>query len=101
MRQPPKLEITGSNPVRDTKQKDEVVSDWIKGLPNSESDYWLYSYRYGKISCGNEEKPELQLLKVRKISNGFMMIADGQFVWGHEVEEPYYKVAELPTEFPY
>lgn len=71
------------------------MSDWVKGFPNSESDYWFYSYRYG------DKKPELQLLKVREISNGFMMIADGQFVWKHESEDPYYMVAELPTEFPY
>ncbi|MCK4843070.1 MAG: hypothetical protein KAT04_14510 [Methylococcales bacterium] len=72
------------------------MSDWEKGLPVDPGIYWLYSYRYGKESCGFENKPELQLAKVSEIANGVMIVADGQFVYEREVEQPHYKAALLP-----
>ena len=56
----------------------------------------MYSYRYGKVSCGQEFGKELHLLEVQEISNGLIMKADGQFVFKGEVEEPMYKHVMLP-----
>ncbi len=72
------------------------MSKWIKGLPVVEGNYWLWGYRYGKISCGNPTKPEMMLMKVRKVSNGIMYVADGQFLFEGEAEEPYYMKMEFP-----
>ncbi len=72
------------------------LNKWTKEWPTEEGFYWLYSYRYGKISCGYEQKPELMLMEVHKISNGFMGVANGQIVYESEVEEPWFQKAVLP-----
>ena len=72
------------------------MSRWTKTFPKEEGLYWFYGYRYGKESCGYPCKPELMLLKVREISNGFMYAADGQFMYEKEVECPHFQKVDLP-----
>lgn len=69
---------------------------WKKGFPEEPGYYWFYSYRYAKISGGRKDEAELQFMVVRRISTGLVMVADGQFVFKAEVEEPYYMPAILP-----
>ena len=69
---------------------------WTKKWPNKPGYYWAYWYRYGKISCGSPCKPEMSLMEVRRIANGIMRIADGQFVFEHEPEEAYFMEAIIP-----
>ncbi len=69
---------------------------WIKGMPTRVGVYWLYCYRYGKVSCGMECKKELHLLEVQACASGLLMKADGQFLFESEVEEPMYKYVSLP-----
>ncbi len=81
--------------------KEPYTLMWMKGMPTKVGVYWLYCYRYGKISCGDECKKELHLLEVQEVSNGLLMKADGQFLFANEVEEPMYKhvmLPELPKE---
>lgn len=72
------------------------MSKWTKKWPKKEGDYWMYSYRYGRISCGSPAKPEFSLVKVRKVSNGFMYSADGGFLFEKEPEEAWFKKFEYP-----
>ena len=72
------------------------IEDWSTEFPKEEGEYWFYGYRYGKISCGREEEPELMFVEVRKTSNGFLFIAAGQMMWESEVEEPHFMKVDLP-----
>ena len=70
--------------------------NWSKELPQEEGYFWFYGYRYGRISCGSKQNPELILMENRKIANGFMLIGNGQFVLKTEIEKPHFMPAELP-----
>lgn len=70
--------------------------DWKQEFPKEEGYYWFYGYRHGKKSYSKDNKPELMLIKVRKIQNGFMYVGNGQFVYESEVECPHFKKADLP-----
>ena len=72
------------------------TNKWSKKFPRKEGMYWFYGYRYGKISCGTENKPEFMLVKVHKISNGIMYVANGQFMFKSETEEPHFMKIEFP-----
>ena len=72
------------------------MEKWSSEWPTQKGMYWFYGYRYGKFFGNQKNDPELLLLTVRKISNGFMYTADGQFVYESEVEEPYFQKAILP-----
>ncbi len=75
------------------------MSKWTTKFPTEPGLYWFYSYRYGKISCGQESKPELMLAKLRTIGNGTMLIADGQFVDESEVEQAHFMKC-VPPKLP-
>ena len=72
------------------------MSNWISGLPTEVGNYWLWSYRYGKGAIGRENDKEMTLVKVFNISNGIMVVGEGQTVWKSEVEEPQYIPAVIP-----
>lgn len=77
---------------------------WTKKWPKKEGHYWFYGYRYGRISCGRECKPEYCFVEVFKVSNGLVFKADGQFLYKSEPEEAYFQEAKLPDSpinFPY
>ena len=76
------------------------MNKWTTEFPTKPGKYWFYGYRFGKVSCGLLQKPELLYVQVRKIQNGFIYIANGQFMSKHEVEEPHFQeviLPELPT----
>lgn len=86
---------------RDIKEYEKMANVyfpivWKAGLPSEVGLYWLYSYRYGKISCGQEMEKELHLLEVQEGGNGLLLKADGQFVFDSELEEPLYMPLTLP-----
>lgn len=72
---------------------------WTTEFPKEPGLYWFYGYRWGRISVGRPAKPELVLVRVQEISNGFMYVANGAFMFPKETEEPHFCKAELP-EFP-
>lgn len=73
---------------------------WSTKFPKKSGNYWFYGYRYGKISCGEETKPEWMIVRIRKCANGFLNIdSGGQFMYEQEVEEAHFAPLELP-EFP-
>ena len=69
---------------------------FLTKYPEKEGLFWLYGYRYGKVSCGSETKPELMLMKVRRVANGWLYTADGQFVFPGEVECPHFMEVVTP-----
>jgi len=76
------------------------MQKWSKVFPKKEGLYWFYGYRYGKMSCGKKQQPELMLVKVVKgRSNVFMYIASGQFMYETKVECPHFQKVTLPI-FP-
>ena len=72
------------------------MTDWKTEFPTKEGVYWFYGYRYGKFFGDKQNELELLLLRVFKITNGLMYVADGQFMYKMEVEEPHFTLAELP-----
>ena len=72
---------------------------WSKKFPKKVGNYWFYGYRYGKVSCRVESKPEWMIVKVRNCANGLLYQADGQFMYESEVEEAHFAPLELP-DFP-
>ncbi len=76
--------------------KTKINPQWTTEWPKETGLFWFYGYRYGKISCGNKCKPELMLVKAQKIQNGFMYLADGNFMFKRETEEAHFLKAELP-----
>lgn len=75
------------------------MSKWTTKFPTEPGLYWFYSYRYGKISCGQECEPELMLATVHKIADGTMLIADGQYVHKSEVEQAHFMKC-VPPKLP-
>jgi len=71
-------------------------AEWSTGWPVEAGYFWLYSYRYGRISCGRECKPELVFMECRKISNGFIYVGNGQFLDEEEIENPHFQKVILP-----
>lgn len=75
----------------------DLPAGWQTEFPTKPGTYWFYGYRYGQISCGTPQEPELMLVKVRRTSNGVICTADGQFMYPKEVECPHFLKAALPT----
>ena len=69
---------------------------WTKQWPKKPGYFWFYGYRYGKVSCSTANDPELMFVKVRKISDGFMYMANGQFMYKSEVEDAHFQETILP-----
>lgn len=73
---------------------------WTSKFPNKKGLYWFYGYRYGKKDYPVDNEKEFILVNVRKIQNGFLIIANGQFMDEHEVEEALFcktKYPEIPN----
>ena len=83
--------------LRRSNKKMNKFDKWCQDWPEEEGLFWFYGYRYGRVSCGTENKPEYMLMKVRKIANGFMHTADGQFMGKDEVEEAWFIRALVPN----
>lgn len=69
---------------------------WSTEFPMEPGNYWFYGFRYGRVSCGYKCKPELMFMTVLKCSNGLLYVADGQFVYDHEVEDAHFLKVTLP-----
>lgn len=76
------------------------MRQWVREFPKKEGWYWFYGFQFGRIECGDAVEPQLLTVKVRKCSDGFIYVADGQFMFPSEVEEPHFKKMELPTNLP-
>ena len=80
------------------------MNKWTKKFPDRSGHYWFYGYRFGKYfgdpeKGGTLNKPELCHVKVRECMNGFMVVADGHFMYESEIEQGHFMPIELP-EFP-
>jgi hypothetical protein len=73
-----------------------VKEEWTREFPKEEGYYWFYGKRYGVSSLSKDKPPELMLVKVNKIRNGFSYVADGQFMYRTEPTEYYFQKAKLP-----
>ena len=74
---------------------------WTTKFPTKVGNYWFYGYRYGKWWAKGStyeriHEPEWMIVKVKKCANGLLYMADGQFMYESEVEEPHFMPLELP-----
>jgi len=80
---------------------------WTKNWPTQEGTYWFYGWPYGKETNfdGNVRKPELNFVRVMKISNGNMVVREGAFWFKKDggvglfskIEEPILpEISEMP-----
>ena len=72
------------------------MSNWSTSFPTETGLYWFHGYNYGKVVCGEVCEPELLLVKVVQTHTGVVCIADGQFMYESEVEDPHFMIAEVP-----
>ena len=73
------------------------MDKWTKEFPTEEGVYWFYGYRFGKISCGSQEKPKLMIVKVYKSGQGDMTyVAEGNFMYKSEVEDAHFLKTDIP-----
>lgn len=63
---------------------------WTEDWPKEEGDYWFYGYAYQRefedtiLNKNGKRKQELNMIQVRKISNGFVVIRNGNFWYESE-----------------
>ena len=69
---------------------------WVSKFPNKEGLYWFYGYRYGKKDFIENNEKEFMLVDVRKIQNGFLTVANGQFMNESEIEEALFCKTKYP-----
>lgn len=74
---------------------------WKHEFPTRPGEYWFAGERYGRSDYAKEkgDKPryELVLCKVRAISNGVVVVGDGQFVYESELgDEWFFSPAQVP-----
>jgi hypothetical protein len=69
-----------------------MKEQWTDIWPTKEGTYWFYGFRFGDrsheplVKGGKPfiDKPELHLVQVWKISNGFSYVATGNFMYKAE-----------------
>lgn len=77
------------------------MNEWITEFPTEEGWWWFWGHRYGLDGGGKlHAKPELCAVQVSKTANGYLYIADGQFMFESEVLYPHFKKMDAPTDFP-
>ena len=69
---------------------------WATEWPTEPGAYWFYGYRFGRVSVGVIQAPELLHLRVRQVSNGMVYICEGHFMSKKDVVEPHFKKITLP-----
>jgi hypothetical protein len=57
---------------------------WTKKFPKKEGFYWFYGYRFKDKAI-----PELCVMQVWKIANGFAYVVNGAFCYKEEAGEFY------------
>jgi len=78
------------------------MADWQKEWPTEPGSWWFYGYRFGnKVFPWKEnEKRELCLVEVRKVSNGIILVTHGHFLDKREADGVWQKaiLPELPVD---
>lgn len=70
---------------------------WEAKFPEEPGYYWFFGYRYGRVSCGFRCKPELMLVRARRVSRGdILCTGDGQFIYESEIEDYLFAKVNLP-----
>jgi hypothetical protein len=80
--------------------ENETKNKWTKDWPTKNKGiYWFYGWPYGKIDpTGAQKLPELKVLRVQQIANGFMYVLDGHFIFQTEAVGQFLEIErpELP-----
>jgi len=76
--------------------------NWKHEYPTVPGNYWFAGERYGRNDfakkAGELPRYELALCKVRKVSNGVVVIADSNFLYESELgDEWFFAPAEVPA----
>lgn len=70
---------------------------WETEWPTKAGCYWLFGWQY-KYDKEQGKKPKFIFVEVRKIENGFIHVANGQFMYkSHEAEGKWQEV-KFPPE---
>lgn len=67
------------------------MKKWTKEFPKKVGWYWFYGYRFKE-----DIKKELILVKVHKVSNGVIPVAEGGFMYKSETGKGLFCKAILP-----
>ncbi len=67
---------------------------WINKIPDIDGKYWLYAKIWG------DEEPHLYIIKVMKVSNGYIWECRGAFLYPNDIEGKCYTTELLPPELP-
>ena len=72
--------------------------EWITEWPKEEGVYWFYGYCFRD----RNRPPELHYVEINKISNGWMIVTNGHFMYKSEGGFGLWKKANLPElpKFP-
>ena len=69
--------------------------EWTDKWPNKEGCYWFYGHPYkGEKEQGR--KPELNFVRVQKISNGFIYVREGAFWFKKECDYGLFRKIDAP-----
>ena len=76
--------------------------NWVHKYPTKPGEYWFAGERYGRNAFAKEKGDlphyEICLCKARKVSNGLIVIANGQFLYKSELgDEWFFAPAETPA----
>jgi len=69
-----------------------MENKWTKEFPNKVGWYWFYGYVFQ-----GEDNKELCAVRVRKISNGFAYICNGNFMSKKETGEGVFTPMTIPN----
>lgn len=77
---------------------------WIREFPTEVGDYWFAGERYKRTSyckdAGDKPRYELILCRVKAISNGVVVIGDGQFMYEEELGDEWFFAPALLPDMP-
>lgn len=85
----------GNNSSKPHAIKPEIA-EWKAEFPTEEGLYWFYGKRFGNTKLHQDKPPELVVVKVQKIANGVMYVAEGHFMFKSEPTEFFFQKIELP-----
>lgn len=73
-----------------------MKNNWTTEWPKIDNGfYWFYGYPYGITKLTKNDPPSLKTLRVQKISNGYMYVLDGHFIFEKDAIGKFLEI-ELP-----
>jgi len=61
------------------------MTEWTTEWPTTKGWYWFYGWDFGRGRSGREE-PTLYPVRIKKVSNGYMYVCEGYFIYKGQAE---------------